>query len=361
MSSRTKREPMPPRKRWTIKEVAEAAGVSTQTVSRVLNNRPDVAPETYERVQRIIAETGYSPNVFARSLTQGRSQILGVVAFGLDYFGPSRILTGVEEQAAEMGYSISLNLIHRPEIDDVDRLLNSLVARQVDGVLWTIPEVGDNRAWSHAMSQDLPIPVALVGGMAGQTPLTSIGIDNRAIGRLATEHLLAGGARTVGVVTGPLHWWEAQQRQDGWREILEAHGMTAGDALVVEGDWSANSGEQALYRLLEQQPDIDAVFAGNDQMALGVLHGAHRLGRRVPDDLAVVGVDNIAEASHFWPALTTVHQPLREAGAQAVQAIVASIGRQGQTRRSHETVAPQAILLRPELIIRESSRAISRV
>ena len=113
--------------------------------------------------------------------------------------------------------------------------------------------------------------------------------------------------------------------------------MSAGDALVVEGDWSANSGEQALYRLLEQQPDIDAVFAGNDQMALGVLHGAHRLGRRVPDDLAVVGVDNIAEASHFWPALTTVHQPLREAGAQAVQAIVASIGRQGQTRRSSET------------------------
>ena len=141
---------MPPRRRWTIKEVAEAAGVSTQTVSRVLNNRPDVAPETYQRVQQIIAETGYSPNIFARSLTQGRSHILGVVAFGLEYFGPSRILTGIEQQAAEMGYAISLNLIHRPETDDVDRLLTSLVARQVDGIIWAIPEVGDNRAWSHA-------------------------------------------------------------------------------------------------------------------------------------------------------------------------------------------------------------------
>ena len=137
--------------------------------------------------------------------------------------------------------------------------------------------------------------------------------------------------------------------------------MTAADALVVEGDWTANSGEQGLYRLLEQQPDIDAVFAGNDQMALGVLHGAHSLGRRVPEDLAVVGVDNIAEASHFWPALTTVHQPLREAGALAVEEIVGSIRRAGQRRRAHEPSAPQATLLRPELIVRESSRAVSRV
>lgn len=130
---------MPPRRRWTIKEVAEAAGVSTQTVSRVLNDRPDVAPETFQRVQQIITETGYSPNVFARSLTQGHSHSLGVVAYGLEYFGPSRVLTGIEEQAAEMGYSISLNLIHQPETDDVDKLINSLFARQVDGIIWAIP------------------------------------------------------------------------------------------------------------------------------------------------------------------------------------------------------------------------------
>ncbi len=129
------------------------------------------------------------------------------------------------------------------------------------------------------------------------------------------------------------------------------------DDLVVEGDWSPNSGEQALYRLLDQRPDIDAVFAGNDQMALGVLHGAHRLGRRVPDDLAVVGVDNIAEASHFWPALTTVHQPLREAGAVAVEDVVGSIRRSRQTRRTAEAATSSVTLLRPELIVRDSSRA----
>ena len=349
---------MTTRRRWTIKEVAEVAGVSTQTVSRVLNNRPDVAPDTFERVQRVISDTGYAPNMLARSLTQGRTQILGVVAFGLEYFGPSRILTGIERQAAEMGYSISLNLVHEPETGDVDRLLNSLFARQVDGIIWAIPDVGDNRAWSRAENPDQPVPVMLVGGMAEQTSLPSIGIDNLEIGRLATEHLLGGGARRVGIITGPLGWWESRQREQGWRETLASHGLDTSDALVVEGDWTANSGEQGLYRLLSASPDIDAIFASNDQMALGVLHGAHSLGRRVPEDLSVAGADNIAESSHFWPALTTVHQPLRDAGAMAVREIDASIWRARKGRRAQEAPPPGATLLRPELIVRESSRPV---
>lgn len=346
------------RRRLTIKEVAEAAGVSTQTVSRVLNNRPDVAPETFLRVQQVITETGYAPNMLARSLTQGRSHILGVVAFGLEYFGPSRVLTGIEQQAAAMGYSISLNLIHAPETDDVDGLLDSVLGRQVDGVIWAIPEVSGNRAWSHERSPDLPVPVALVGGMAGQTSLTSIGIDNRSIGRLATEHLLAGGARRVGIVTGPLNWWEAQERLEGWRDTLDAHRVPARDRLVVEGDWTAMSGELGLDRLLEKMPDIDAIFASNDQMALGVLHGAHRLGRRIPEDLSIVGVDDIAEASHFWPSLTTVHQPLRDAGALAVQEVDRAI-RQAHGRGAPEEHDPQVTLLQPRLVVRNSSRPVS--
>lgn len=349
---------MTERRRLTIKEVAEAAGVSTQTVSRVLNNRPDVAAETYERVQRIITDTGYAPNMLARGLTQGRSHILGVVAYGLEYFGPSRILTAIEQRAADMGYSISLNLILKPETNDVDNLLNSLFGRQVDGIIWAIPEVGANRTWSHSKGEDFPVPVLLVGGMAGQSPLPSIGIDNHAIGRLATDHLLAGGARRVGVITGPLNWWEAQQRLDGWRDGLIASDAPADDPLVVEGDWTATSGEQGLYTLLGQSPDIDAVFASNDQMALGVLHAAHTLGRRVPEDLSVVGVDDIAESSHFWPPLTTVHQPLRDAGVIAVQDIDQSIRRMHQPRGAQEPLPPQTTLLRPELIVRESSRSV---
>jgi LacI family transcriptional regulator len=342
-------------KRLTIRDIAAAAGVSTQTVSRVINNRPDVAPETFARVQEVIQETGYTPNMLARGLTQGRSHTLGVVAYGLEYFGPSRVVSAIERQAAEMGYGISLNLILEPETEDVENVLSSLRSRQVDGIIWAVPEVSNNRAWSRAKGTELPVPVMLVGGMFGKAHLPSIAIDNNAIGRLATEHLIAGGYRHLGIVTGPLTWWEAQQRLGGWRETIEATGREVEDSLIVEGDWTVSSGEEGLHRLLEACPDIDAIFASNDQMALGVLHAAHRIGRRVPDDLSVVGVDNIAEASHFWPPLTTVHQPLADAGVLAVKAIDQLIARSRQLRRPQEPLLENK-LLKPELIVRESSR-----
>ena len=347
---------MTSRGRLTIKEVAEAAGVSTQTVSRVINNRPDVAAETFERVQQIITDTGYSPNMFARGLTQGRSHSLGIVAYGLEYFGPSRVLTGIEQQAAGMGYSISLNLIHEPEILDVEGLLSSLFSRQVDGIIWAVPDVGDNRLWSNTVGTDPPAPVLMVGGMGGQSKLGSIGIDNRAIGRMATEHLLAGGARHIGIITGPMNWWESRQRQLGWRESLQEQGLPAADRQIVNGDWGATSGEEGLYRLIDQEPDLDAVFASNDQMALGVLHAAHRLGRRVPEELSVVGVDNIAESSHFWPALTTVDQPLGDAGGLAVRELDSAMRRARSARRGQDTTVAPRTLLQPQLIVRESSR-----
>jgi LacI family transcriptional regulator len=345
------------KKRVTIKEVAEAAGVSTQTVSRVINNHPDVASKTFQRVQAIIKNTGYAPNILARSLTRGHSKTLGVVAYGLEYFGPSRVLTGIERQAAEMGYSIFLNLLHEPETNHIDHLLESLLARQVDGIIWTIPEIGANRAWAHTKSLELPIPIMFVNGISGPTTLPLVGIDNRAIGQLATEHLIAGGARRVGVITGPQDWCETQQRQQGWRDALQAHGLTT-EGLLVVGDWNAKSGEQGLYQLLAQSPNIDAIFASSDQIALGVLHAAHRLNRRVPEDFSVVGVDNIPESAHFWPPLTTVRQRLREAGSKAVQALDHMIREFKSTEQGREQNPAQSLLLQPELMIRESSRPL---
>jgi DNA-binding LacI/PurR family transcriptional regulator len=347
------------KRRLTIREVAQAAGVSTQTVSRVINNRPDVAPETYERVQRIITEVGYSPNMLARGLTQGRSHVLGVVAFGLDYFGPTRVLTGIERQAAEMGYSISLNLVHRPESEDVGGILSGLIARQVDGVIWAIPQVGTNLDWWPVRAEQLAVPVVLVGGMAEQASMPSIGIDNHAIGRLATEHLLAGGARHIGLITGPTNWWEAREREAGWRDTLAESGIDDVRGPVVEGDWTAASGEEGLHRLFSTSPRMDAVFASNDQMALGALHAAHALGLRVPEDLAVVGVDDIPEGSHFLPPLTTVHQPLRDAGVLAVRGIDEDIRRLRQRRRPPEALEPWTTRLEPRLIVRQSSRVVA--
>lgn len=351
---------MTQRRRVTIREVAEAAGVSSQTVSRVINERPDVSPETLERVRRIIADVGYAPNMLARGLTQGRSHTLGVVAYGLEYYGPSRVLTGIEQEAASLGYAISLNLVHEPETGDVDRVIDTLLSRQVDGIIWAVPEVGDNRVRFNAATADMPVPVLVVGGRAVHSDHGSIGIDNRAIGVIATSHLLAGGARFVGHIAGPPEWWEARERQAGWAETLRARALEAAPRQVVVGDWGANSGESGLLRLLEAEPRLDAVFAANDQMALGVLHAAHKLGRQVPDDLSVVGTDNIPEASHFWPSLTTVDQPLRDAGALAVRELVEVLRRARQAHRARHGMEPEAapeVLLEPSLIVRDSSRA----
>ena len=353
MDTVTRRRPV------TIREVAQAAGVSTQTVSRVLNNRPDVAPETFERVQQVIADTGYRPNMLARSLIQGRTHTLGVVAFGLEYFGPSRIITGIEQRAAALGYAISLTLIHRPETPEVEDVLAGLAARQVDGVLWAIPEIGTNRGALRARLRELPVPLVVVGGTTGEDAATSIVIDNRAIGRIATSHILDGGARRVAIVTGPLSWSEAHDRLAGWRDALGDRGLERSDALVFEGDWSPASGEAGLQALLRRRPGIDAVFASNDQMALGVLHAAHRAGKRIPEQLSVVGADGIAEGSSFWPPLTTVRQPLADAGALAVEAIVRTIRATRPGARGEEAPGIQATLLQPELVVRESSRRVA--
>jgi len=348
---------VPRARRLTIREVAAAAGVSAQTVSRVINDRPDVAPDTSERVRQVIRETGYAPNMLARGLTQGRSHTIAVVAYGLDYFGPSFVLSAIERRAAERGYAIMLNLLLEPDATKVDQLLNGLSARQVDGIIWAIPEVGDNRDLLRSRVAELSVPLILVGGMTGVPFLPSVTIDNAAIGRLATEHLLAGGSRKLGVITGPPSWWEARQRRAGWADTLARHGLDLTDCEVYEGDWTVQSGVAAFGAMRASCPDIDAIFASNDQMALGVLHAAHSLGLRVPEDLAVVGVDNIAESSHFWPPLTTVDQPLGQAGELAVEALDALISGSGPVPRAAE-IAPATTMLEPRLIVRDSSRPV---
>jgi len=345
-------------KRVTIKDIAASAGVSTQTVSRVLNNHPDVSQETSKRVKRVIKDTGYAPNILARSLIRGRSHMLGVVAYGLKYYGPSRMITGIERRAAELGYSMFLQLLHDPETDDVEFQINSLLAHQVDGIIWAIPDIGNNRAWAHTLNQNFNVPLVFVSGMEKPTSLFTVGIDNHAIGKIATQHLIDGGASCIGIVTGPLNWWEAQQRQQGWRDVLRANGLDDKERLVTVGDWNARSGEQAFHQLLEQDPYIDAIFASNDQMACGVLHAAHTQGKRIPEDFSIVGVDNIPEGAHFWPPLTTVRQGLQEAGVLAVNHIDQLIRQTNEAQEMPNIIVPSISLLQPELIIRESSRSL---
>jgi len=340
------------KKSVTIKEVARAAGVSAQTVSRVLNERADVSAETRQRVQKVIADLGYSPNIIARSLIQGRSHTIGVVGYGLSYYGPSRTLTGIERRANELGYSLLLSLMREPETSTGQNILDNLLMRKVDGIIWAIPEIGEQRAALLKTMHNIPVPVVFIN-MQPRPGLAVVAVDNFAGGCLAVEHLLAQGRRKVAVITGPDAWLESRQREEGWRSAMLASGLVdppALERLRVAGDWYPESGESGLQQLLSRDPSIDAVFAFNDQMALGALNAAQRLSRRVPADLAVVGFDDVPEASYFSPALTTLRQPLIELGSQAVRLLHHML-----SLKDEEAFTPEQISLQPELIVRASS------
>lgn len=338
----------------TIVDVAEEAGVSAGTVSNVLTGKRPVAEATRQRVLRVVEVLGYQPNLLARSLVSRSTNTLGVVAYGLEYYGPSRTLVGIERQAAELGYSLLLDLLHTPAGPDVDGVLAELTARRVDGIIWAVHEVGDNYAWlDERRLRTLPPIIFLT--MDRRSGASMVATDNRAGACIATRHLIEVGCRTIGIITGPLSWWEARERLAGWRSALEAAALDSSSTLVVEGDWSAASGEAALHALLERRPDIDAVFACNDQMALGALRYCHASDRSVPGDLSIVGFDNTPESAYFWPALTTVRQHLAELGRMAVN----ELHRQIELRlHGGEVVQPALHLLQPDLIVRESSGGV---
>lgn len=343
------------KKSVTIKEVARAAGVSAQTVSRVLNNRTDVSSETRANIRQIIADMGYSPNILARSLIQGRSHTLGVVGYGLGYYGPSRILTGIERQANDLGYTLLLSLLRQPETNLGEDLFANLLSRKVDGIIWAVPEIGDDRPSLIAQAENAAVPVVFIN-MEPRIGLSVVAMDNVSGARQAVEHLLNRGYTRIGIITGPNSWWESRQRQTGWRDALLASGrfsLRDLERMCVEGDWYPSSGETGLQQLLRQEPDLEAVFACNDPMALGALQAASRLGKRVPEDLAIAGFDDVPEANYYNPPLTTVRQPLAEMGAQAVQMLHRALN-----HPETEPYPSEQVWLRPELIVRASTSPV---
>jgi len=335
----------------TIKDVAQAAGVSTQTVSRVINSRPDVSPNTRSRVQQVVNELGYSPNVIARSLSRGRTNTFGVVGFGLSYFGPSSVLSGIEQKSNELGFSLLLSLLDDFDPALIDGILRNLLSRQVDGIIWAVP--GNDRLVGELSGRfsDISVPVVYMNKLKNGDEVI-VAMDNRLGGRLATDHLLEQGYRRIGIITGPSDWWEAQEREKGWRETIGKAGLTNLEELIINGDWTAASGEIGLHNLIAKSPDIDAVFACNDQMALGALQAARRLGIKVPQDLGIVGFDDIPEAAYFYPSLTTIHQNANALGALAVDRMCSFIN----ARVKDEEFEPEVKWIQPRLIVRKSSK-----
>lgn len=337
--------------RATIKEVAALAGVSTQTVSRVINEKPDVSPETRRRVQEVIHTLSYQPSALARSLISQRSHTLGVVTAGLRHIGPSRTLSGITAAAEEAGYSLLLKELPNYDTKDIRHIFQAFRSRHVDGIIWAVPEVGENRKWTDSAPADIATPLVYIT-MERRENLSIVSIDNYLGGRLAMNHLLEQGCRQIGHISGPLDWWEARQRMAAWKDALIEAGLDASDNYCVEGNWSSASGALAIEKLLEQYPDMDAIFVANDQMALGVLQFFAEKKIRIPEDIAIVGFDNIPESAFFYPPLTTIQQDQHHVGRIAVAEAIKIIEADWQ---GLEPVHPKSLVLPPTLVVRQSS------
>jgi len=332
-----------------IKDVARLANVSIGTVSNALTGNRAVSDDARQRILHAIDELGYQPDLVARSLVNRRSNTLAVVTAGLEYYGTSRTLVGIEERARELGYSLMLHVLHNPEQMEALSVLSDYSSRRVDGIIWAVPEIGENCAWIQEYKALIPTIFLFM-----QTRLNvSVVTVNHYAGALeATQHLIDQGRKKIAIIYGPSNWWVVKERINGWRDALTAAGQTPDQSLMVEGDWSAVSGERGLYELLKRSPDIDGILACNDQMALGVLRATHKLKCPVPQRLAVVGFDNIPESGFFSPSLTTVHQRHKDLGRIAIEKLVEIIDADLQQTQKMDHVFVNLI---PELIIREST------
>lgn len=340
--------------RATIKEVASVAGVSTQTVSRVINERPDVSPETRRRVQEVIKALSYQPSALARSLISQRTHTLGVVTAGLRHIGPSRTLSGITSAAEEAGYSVLLKELPSYDTEEITPIFQAFLSRHVDGIIWAVPEVGENRKWANNPPADIEIPLVYLT-MEVRDNLSIVSVDNYLGGRMAMAHLLEQGYRKIGHISGPLDWWESRQRMAAWKDAVAEAGLDLKDDHCVEGNWSSASGALAIEKLFDQYPAMDSIFVANDQMALGAMQFIAEKRLRIPEDVGIVGFDNIAESAFFSPALTTIQQDQYHVAKIAVAELTKIIesGWQGL-----DPVTPQSIILPPALVVRQSSLRI---
>jgi DNA-binding LacI/PurR family transcriptional regulator len=320
-------------------DVARLAGVSHQTVSRVLNDSPLVSQELRERVNSAIRLLGYKRNHAARALVTRRTMNLGVVCFGISQFGPSTTLHGMAETAHEAGYATSLVTVNDTDRESVLATLEHLESIGVDGIAVIAPVKGAMDA-VIGFSEKLPL-IAFEPG-AGHGP-ASVSVDEVLGARMATRHLLSLGHETVWHVSGPAGWLGTDARIRGWREELSAEGRVAEEPIA--GDWSAASG-QKVGAALARNPDVTAIYAANDQMALGVVQALEEHGRRVPQDVSIVGFDDIPEAAYFRPSLTTVRLDFAAVGRLCVNQLLKLIAGE---QPAHVPLVP------PELRVRSSA------
>jgi DNA-binding LacI/PurR family transcriptional regulator len=320
-------------------DVARLAGVSHQTVSRVLNDHPNVRPPTRDKVLAAIRELAYRPNAAARTLVTRRTHTLGVITADTMLYGPTSMLYGFE-RAAHDAYFVSVASL--PALDRGSMLdaVGRFIGQGVEGIIVIATQDTAVAALAH-----VPVEVPLVAvGCGTRAPVTSVAIDNTAGAAAATRYLLSLGHKTVYHVAGPASCLDAQERVDGWRRALSEAG--APEPVALAGDWSASSGYELGCRLAAD-PELTAIFCGNDTMALGVMRALAERGLRVPADVSIVGFDDVPEAGYYVPPLTTVRQDFGEVGRQALNTLI--------ERMAGAIAAGLRVRVEPEMIVRTSA------
>jgi DNA-binding LacI/PurR family transcriptional regulator len=301
-----------------IAAVAKAANVSYMTVSRVVNGRPGVGAATRQRVQNIMDEMGYTPNMVARALRTGKTRSVGIVCFATTFHGPASTLFAVEQSAREAGYSAKVVSLTSITEENLTAAVSQLRESAVDAVIVISPH-RDSAGALRKLATDVPV-VAIWAPAGVGVPV--IAIDHASAAAAVTEHLLDLGHPTVWHVSGPLGWTGTDLRVAGWQDALEKAGRPVPDP--VAGDWTARSGYDAGKSILRDE-SVSAVFAANDQMALGFAAAARQMGRTIPDDLSIVGYDDEPGSEFFVPPLTTVRQDFRALGERAFEFTLALI------------------------------------
>ncbi|XVS61243.1 LacI family DNA-binding transcriptional regulator [Actinosynnema sp. CA-299493] len=329
-----------PARRVSMADVARLAGVSAQTVSRVSNGHPSVVGSTREQVLDAMRRLGYRPNSAARALKYGEFRTIGVILFTLSTVGNSRTLEAIVDHAAHEGYAITLIPVAVPTQDGVLGAFTRLGELAVDAVI-VIMEV--HLLDAATMTLPLGIPAVVVDSTGGDR-YTVVDTDQADGTRQAVRHLLDLGHRTVWHVAGPEDSYAAERRAETWRDTLAEAGLPV--PAMSRGDWSADSGYRAGLALADE-PGCTAVFAANDQMALGLLRAFHEKGKVVPRDISVVGFDDIPDTTSFIPPLTTVHQDFTEVGRRCVERVLRQV--------RHRRTKPGTTLVPTRLVVRSST------
>ncbi|WP_291047965.1 LacI family DNA-binding transcriptional regulator [Herbiconiux sp.] len=332
----------------SIRDVAREAGVSHQTVSRVLNDHPSIRDETRSRVLSVMTRLNYRPNRAARALVTSRSRTIGVLTSSRSEYGPASSIKAIEEAALLEDYLVITANVVGDDEESIARAITHLLDQAVEGMVVIAPQV---RVFDALAAMDLDLPFVTLQS-TGRLNDHSLSVDQMMGARLATRHLIDLGHRGIYHLTGPQDWIEAEARMEGF--LLEMGDRDVPTTAPILGDWTAEFGYYAGRELLRVR-DFTAIFSSNDQMALGLIHAIRDAGLDVPGDISVVGFDDIPEAAHFWPPLTTVRQDFAELGRRAVSLLVGTAAAETAAGSEGEGSHPGLRSVTPELIVRGST------